>query len=1595
QDPAINDVAVITVTDGLKPVITMAGATDVYTATGVAYVDAGAAAADNFDGNITAKIVATSTVNTAVPGMYTVTYNVTDLAGNKAIPVVRRVFVQDTTAPVVTAPANIIVAAVDAYGTPLADPYIAAFLTAVSATDNVGVVFQSNNAPAVFPPGLTSVTFTARDAVGNIGTATATVTVSDLTAPVVTAPKPLTLNAITLPVLATDPYIAAFLLAASAVDNVDGVVAVTNNAPGQFPAGVTTVIFSSGDASGNLSTAQSSVTVAFQNIAPVAVNDAVTTAEDTAATTVNVLLNDTDANGDVLSVSVADVVSVNGGTVVNNGNGTFTYTPALNFNGADSFTYTVSDGNGGTAVGTVIITVTPVNDAPVPTAPAITMAEAVAGVSTVAANDPDIGDTHTFAVTTAAANGTATVDMYGGVNYTPYAFFNGADSFAITVTDALGLTGIVTIPVTVTPVNNAPVPTAIPTAATLLEDTYTTVTVLANDPDVGDTHTFAVTTPAQQGVATVDAYGVVNYVPNLNVNGTDSFVVTVTDAGGLSGTVTVLVTITPVNDAPVPSAPAITTAEAVAGVSTIAVNDPDVGDTHTFAVTTATANGTATVDIYGGVSYTPYAFFNGADSFAVTVTDAGGLSGVVTVPVTVTPVNNAPSATSASIITLEDTVSLGVIPTVVDPDVGDTHTFTLTTQPLKGTAGIAANRLVYTPSLNSNGADSFTYTATDAGGLSVVGTANVMVTPVNDAPVFTGTPAIAQVAPIVGDVLTLTGTATSDVDLDIVTLSYQWQAGGVNIAAATAATYTVLPGDTGKTISCVVVGNDGSGAANATVTATSNGVTVGNNAPAITLPANPYSMTVAEDFYASLLATAIDANGDPLLWDIYSFAASGTASVDAYGNISYIGNLNYNGADSFVVRVTDPYGAMALLNMNMTVIPVNDAPVPIAPAITTAEGVAGASTVAANDPDIGDTHSFAVTTPAVNGTATVDTYGSVNYTPNAFYNGADSFAVTVTDAGGLTGVVTISVTVTPVNNAPVISSPLDPYALSVAEDTYANLSVIANDPDGDPLTWDIYSAAAHGTATVDGYGNVSYIGNLNYNGPDAFTVRVSDPYGAAALLNVNVTVTPVNDAPVAMMNMTANLLSNGTFDTSATGWSVTNVDSSGGYYVSGGNPGGMMVLNQAGQPSTDPTITQTVTGLIPGLTYRITGQYQSYAPGFGNPAALSFGVLVDGSPVLQLAKAANAAAWTPFSIDFVATGSTHQIAFAAERNGDDSSYAVDNLVMTVADAVNATIQIAMDGYAAIRLTGYDPEGTPVTARIITLPAVGTLYQTVDGYTLGAAITAANTVVTDGYSRVIFVPQAGAFGAPYATFDYVVNDGLLDSAPATVTINVSYVNKAPSIASPVDPYSVTVAEDTYANFTATATDPNNDPLTWDLYSAAAHGTATVDGYGNVSYIGSLNYNGPDAFTVRVSDPYSAFALLNVNVTISPYSRVWTGAVDTNWANAANWNTGVVPGASDSVLIQAVTNQPVVGTNVSVGDLTTAPGAALTVTGGSLTVSGATNVAGALYVSGGTLALNGASNVAAVNLSGGTLGGTGNLTGTGAFNVTGTSTLTGAG
>jgi len=186
QNPAINDVAVITVIDGIKPVITMLGTSPYTIQTGTAYIDAGATASDNFDGDITNSIVKTGAVNTLVPGIYTVTYNVSDAAGNAAVSVIRTVNVVDTTAPAFSnALADIYVEA-----TGITTPYT---FIAPSVTDTYGVASITPSNVGPFPVGLTVVIWTATDNAGNISTATQNVVITDTTVP-------------TLSLTGTDPY---------------------------------------------------------------------------------------------------------------------------------------------------------------------------------------------------------------------------------------------------------------------------------------------------------------------------------------------------------------------------------------------------------------------------------------------------------------------------------------------------------------------------------------------------------------------------------------------------------------------------------------------------------------------------------------------------------------------------------------------------------------------------------------------------------------------------------------------------------------------------------------------------------------------------------------------------------------------------------------------------------------------------------------------------------------------------------------------------------------------------------------------------------------------------------------------------------------------------------------------------------------------------------------------------------------------------------------------------------------------------------------------------------------------------------------------
>jgi len=245
----------VSVPDLVPPVITLLGVNPDSVQQGVVYADPGATAVDDVDGDISANIQVSGSVNTSVPGNYTLVYQVYDQAGNPASASRTVEVIADSTAPVVMAPAPISVAATDASGTQSSDAVISAFLGGASANDAVdGSLPVSHDAPARFPLGVTVVTFSAVDSAGNTGSAQSSVTVSDQTAPEIqlNGNASMTLNT-------GDSYTEP---GASASDNVDGPVpviisgSVDTGIPGLYQ-----IRYDASDSAGNSASVTRSVTV--------------------------------------------------------------------------------------------------------------------------------------------------------------------------------------------------------------------------------------------------------------------------------------------------------------------------------------------------------------------------------------------------------------------------------------------------------------------------------------------------------------------------------------------------------------------------------------------------------------------------------------------------------------------------------------------------------------------------------------------------------------------------------------------------------------------------------------------------------------------------------------------------------------------------------------------------------------------------------------------------------------------------------------------------------------------------------------------------------------------------------------------------------------------------------------------------------------------------------------------------------------------------------------------------------------------------------------------------------------------------------------
>src|SRR5581483_6440649 len=256
------------------------------------------------------------------------------------------------------------------------------------------------------------------------------------------------------------------------------------------------------------------------NTPPAAASDAWTTPEDTPlkVNAPGVLANDSDANGDHLTAAL--VSGPGHGTLNLAPDGSFTYTPAANFNGADSFTYKANDG---------LADITPVNDPPVSVGDTWTTAEdtpLVVHRPGVLANDSDVdGDQLTAALVSGPAHGSLNLAPDGSFTYTPAANFNGTDSFTYKPNDGTADGPAATVTLHVTAVNDPPV--AAPDSYGVHTNQTLNVSlpgVLGNDTDVdGDHLTAALVSGPHHGTLSLAADGSFSYKPVAGFNGTDVF----------------------------------------------------------------------------------------------------------------------------------------------------------------------------------------------------------------------------------------------------------------------------------------------------------------------------------------------------------------------------------------------------------------------------------------------------------------------------------------------------------------------------------------------------------------------------------------------------------------------------------------------------------------------------------------------------------------------------------------------------------------------------------------------------------------------------------------------------------------------------------------------------------------------------------------------------------------------------------------------------------------------------------------------------------------------------------------------------------------
>ncbi|TOG44657.1 tandem-95 repeat protein, partial [Vibrio parahaemolyticus] len=1141
-----------------------------------------------------------------------------------------------------------------------------------------------------------------------------------------------------------------------------------------------------------------SVDVTPVNDAPVAKDDIATTQEDTAVT-IDVLPNDSDVDGDKLSIESASVPKEQGTVEVVNGK--LVFTPAENFNGDAEITYTVTDG-ALTDQAKVTVTVNPVNDAPTIKVDAVESIteDAVSTDTVVATLTVRDTDTPEDQLTVSLENnsngyfvlvGNEVKLTQAGVDAVNNDELNLKDlTISASVSDGVNPTVSDSDSLVVNRVNDAPtVENAI--ADQELSEDFATYTIDLNDAFKDSDSALNFSVSGNSNVLVSIENGIATISPTADWNGSETLTFTATDPSGESVSQTVNFTVASVADIVADKA---TVVEDTPTIINVLSNDTfeSTDKVVSLDADNGPKNGSVIVNNDGTVTYTPDDNYVGKDTFTYVVT-SGGVSESTTVTVNVTPVNDAPVAKDDIATTQEDTaVTIDVLPNDSDVD-GDKLSIESASVPKEqGTVEVVNGKLVFTPAENFNGDAEITYTVTD-GQLTDEAKVTVTVNPVNDAPTIKvdAVESITEDAVSTDMVVATLTVRDTDTPEDQLTVSLENNSNG----------YFVLVGNEVKLTQAGVdaVNNDELNLKDLTISASvSDGVNpAANDSDSLVVNRVNDAPTVENAIADQVLSEDFDAytiDLNEVFKDSDSsleFSVSGNNSIQisiVNGVATIIPTADWNGKETITFTAKDPSGESVNQTVDFTVAPVVDIEADSADVVEdtpTIINVLGNDTFESTDKVV----SLDAENGPKNGTVIVNNDGTVTYTPDDNYVGEDTFTYIVT-SGVVSESTTVSVDVTPENDAPVAK---DDTAIT-DEDTPVTIDVLPNDTDVDGDKLSIESASVpKGQGTVEVVnGKLVFTPAENFNGDAEITYTVTD--GALTdQATVKVTVNAVNDTPVVESNVADQTLAEDftpyTIDLNTVFSDVDNVDGELKFSVSGNSNIQVAIVNGIATitPTADWNGSET-------LTFTAT-----------DPSGESVSQTVDFTvtPVADIvADKATVVEDTPTIIKVLGNdtfeGDNKVVSLDAE-NGPKNGTVIVNNDGTVTYTPDDNY-VGKDTFTYIVTSGGVSESTTVEVNVtpvndapVAKDDIATTQEDtavtidvlsndtdVDGDKLSiqsATVPEAQGKVEIVDGKLVFTPAENFNGD--AEITYTVTDGqLTDEAKVTVTVNP--VNNAPTI-----------------------------------------------------------------------------------------------------------------------------------------------------------------------------------------------------------------------